>query len=230
MSFKIKNWKLALLALVVFCAFISLGFWQLARAHQKQHLLESYHARMQKPALTAAALEKTADLRFYRASLQGQFDNQHTFLLDNKTFKGQVGYEIYTPFKITGTTTAILVDRGFIPLSGNRSSLPAIRAITQPAKITGLLNLPPAYVSLGEIKESQAIQWPLRIEYVNLPQLAELTGYSLFSTVLLLQPNDPAAYPIEWQIVVMSPERHTAYAVQWFAFALTLLVLFFALN
>jgi len=48
--------------------------------------------------------------------------------------------------------------------------------------------------------------------------------------VLILEENHPAAYTVKWQIVMMSPEKHNAYAIQWFALALTLLVLFLALN
>ena len=41
-------------------------------------------------------LNRMNDVRFYRAILQGQFDNKHTILLDNKIFRGQIGYESKT--------------------------------------------------------------------------------------------------------------------------------------
>ena len=46
----------------------------------------------------------------------------------------------------------------------------------------------------------------------------------------MMTPNHTAAYPIEWKIVSVGPERHGAYALQWFALALTLLILWVALN
>jgi cytochrome oxidase assembly protein ShyY1 len=46
-----------------------------------------------------------------------------------------------------------------------------------------------------------------------------------------VDPKNAVAYPIEWQqIATVSPARHRAYALQWFAFALTLLILCIVLN
>jgi surfeit locus 1 family protein len=227
---KIKNWKLALLALLFICLFTSLGIWQVSRANQKKILLKSFAERTQLKPLSANHLAKPNDWRFYRISLQGNFDNQHTFLLDNKIFHGKVGYEVYTAFKASGLSAPILIDRGFIPMSTNRKELPEIPAIFGPVTLVGMLNLPPTYVALGEIYETPHITWPLRVEFINLPKLSKLIGQPLYSYVVILAPSDPAAFSSEWQIVTMSPERHMGYAVQWFALALTLLILFVALN
>ena len=228
--FKLKNWKLSLLALLLFCLFIALGVWQLNRAQQKQALLNAFAQHAQLPPHSIQSLNHLNDQRFYRVLLKGNFDNAHTFLLDNKTFHQQVGYEVYTPFKAAGIEKAILVDRGFIPLGSNRQILPTVPAVLGERTIVGLLNLPPTYFALGSINENAAIRWPLRIGYIVLPELEKLLPYSLATDVLNLDPKDPAAFSIEWQIVIMGPERHQAYAVQWFAFALTLLILFVMLN
>lgn len=229
MSIKIKNWKLAILALIFIGFFTSLGFWQLSRAAEKKSLLQSFDARTKQMPLAAKNLLKDNDLRFYRATLEGSFDNEHTFLLDNKTSHRQIGYEVYTPFKAKGIEMPILVDRGFIPMGMDRAILPAIRVIPGNVTILGMLNLPPKYVSLGQLQDAKQ-SWPLRVEYVNLAEFASLLNYPLFSYLLTLEPNNPAAFAAEWQIVTMGPEKHLGYAVQWFAMAATLLILFVALN
>ena len=230
MPIKIKNWKLAILALLFICLFTSLGFWQLSRAQQKTALLKSFGERTAHVPYTASELKQPQDWRFFRTTLEGTFDNQHTVLLDNKTSHGRIGYEVYTPFNANGLSAPILVDRGFIPMGATRGILPAIKAITSHATITGMLNRAPTYVAFGQINDSPQIAWPLRIEYVNLFELGKLMDHPLFSYVLSLTPDDPATYSIEWQIVTMGPERHLGYAVQWFALALTLLILFVVLN
>jgi len=231
---KIRNWKLAILALIVFCLFISLGFWQLSRAKQKRVLLHSYAARSQHTPLVAKELNQTNDLRFYQTKLVGVFDNTHTYLLDNKIFDEKIGYEVYTTFYAAGLFAPILVDRGFVPLGESRAKLPTIKPINQLVSITGMLNLPQTYVAYGTMVESQPVTWPLRVEYINLQEISALENKRLsrgyFPYILSLKPNDPNAYPIAWQITVMGPERHVGYALQWFAFALTLLILFVALN
>jgi len=114
MMIKIRNWKLALLSLVLILILISLGFWQLSRAHEKASLLKNFQARGSMPPASAKDLSVLRDWRFYQLKVEGKFDEAHTFLLDNKIFNGKVGYEVYTPFKAKGVDVAILVDRGLI--------------------------------------------------------------------------------------------------------------------
>lgn len=227
---RIKNWKLALLALVLFSLFLRLGFWQLARAHEKQQLLDNYAARTKHSPLEAGALEEAADLRFYQAKITGEFDNTHTFLLDNKIFNSQIGYEVYTPFHANGFDQPILIDRGFVPLGKDRSSLPSIKPILGTLTVTGMLNLAPAYVAFGPMIDGDDQKWPMRVEFIDLKGISKILQQPFFAYTLSLAPNHPAAYAMEWQVVTMGPERHLGYAVQWFAFAATLLILFAALN
>ncbi len=230
MSFKIQNMKLALLALIFIAIFTSLGIWQLSRATEKKLLIKSYTQRTQLAPLTLGSILEPGDWRFYRIELTGEFDNAHTLLLDNKIVDGKVGYEVYTPFHIAGWNKSILVDRGFVRIGTSRRKLPAIAPITGKTTIDGMLNLPPTYVKLGQLTDTPT-HFPMRIEYIRLPEIAEILQQdALFSYVLLLNPTDARAYPIKWEIVTMKPEKHMAYAVQWFAFALTLLILFVALN
>lgn len=230
MPFRIRNWKLAILAFLFIGIFSALGAWQVSRAQQKKILLATYEARTTQTSLSAKELIPTADLRFYSVTLEGSFDNAHTFLLDNKTFHGKVGYEVYTPFKLKDSNKAILVDRGFIPILKDRQEIPVIQVIEGQVRLEGMLNLPPTYLALGQMLEAAEQHWPLRVEFIDLVEMSKLLNYQIFSYIAGLSPTDPHAYPIERQIVIMSPERHMGYALQWFALALTLLILFVALN
>lgn len=227
-SLRIANWKLAVLAILVIGFLCYLGCWQLSRADEKRQLLAAFAQRTQQAPLTMNELQTKQDLRYYRATLRGQFDNAHNFLLDNKILNGKVGYEVYTPFNVNGLP-AILVDRGFIRAGQNRNVLPAISNIIGTLSVTGQLNLPPRYVSFGKMIADSKISYPIRVEYLDLKKLPNQQPF--FPYILRLSPNDPMAYEIEWQAVeTMPPERHIAYAVQWFALALTLLILCIVAN
>jgi surfeit locus 1 family protein len=230
LTFRIRNWKLALLAVIFIGIFTTLGVWQLSRASQKQLLLKSFAQRISHHPFTAQNLSSLNDWRFYRVELTGYFDNEHTFLLDNTIYQGKIGYEVYTPFHAQNMRTILLVDRGFVPLGTTRSILPPIRDITETVTFIGMLNLPPLYMALGKMNETSQTTWPLRIEFIHLPEMSNLLNADIFPYVVNMDPHDTRAYPIEWRIVTMHPERHQGYAVQWFALALTLLVLFIALN
>lgn len=235
---KIKNKWLALLALLFFILFIALGSWQLSRAQQKKHLLQTYQQRMQQPPRNLTNLFNEADWRFYRLTLTGHFDNHHTFLLDNKTFHQRVGYEVYSLFIPDRFPTPILIDRGFIPRGKDRAILPGINKVIGRVTVTGLINTPPAYVALGSMLDAKTISWPLRVEFIQLQTITQLLADTkeyggikkIFPYVLMLEPNQPQAYDMEWDVVVVKPEKHIGYAIQWFAFAFVLLILFVALN
>lgn len=222
MPVKIKNWKLAFLALISITFLTSLGFWQIKRGLEKKSLIASYRERAEHKPLFAKDIQPNQDLRFYAIHLTGEFDHQHTFLLDNKTFKGQAGYEIYTPFKADHLSKPILIDRGWLPIGANREQLPTVQTPIGQTTVSGTLNLPPRYVAFGSIYETP-MKWPLRIEFVNIAELAAVLNYPLQPYVVQLNTPDAG-------VVLMTPERHWGYAVQWFALAITLLILFAVLN
>lgn len=231
MKMTIKNWKLSLLSLVFILLFIGLGFWQLSRAQEKTALLNEYAKRAQIGPLGSKDLETPNDWRFYQVKLDGKFDDARTILLDNKTLNGKVGYEVYTPFIAKGMSNPILVDRGFIPIGISRDSLPAIpKAAQGTTVIQGMLSTPPLYVSLGQMSENGKVQWPLRVEYINLPQLSNLLSETLYPYVLSLNPESQSSLQVNWQILNVDPNKHRGYAVQWFALALTLLIISVVLN
>lgn len=232
MMIKIRNWKLAIVSLILILLFISLGFWQLSRAQQKIALLKDFQERAASAPATAKDLSVPRDWRFRQLTLTGRFDEAHTLLLDNKIFNGKVGYEVYTPFLAKGMTAPILVDRGFIPLGVSRESLPAIPKVStkKSVNIHGILNTPPLYYSFGGLSENGKTQWPLRVEYINLPEITKLLKAQFFPYVLSLNESSPGALQVKWQIVSMDPNKHKGYAVQWFALALTLLIISVVLN
>jgi len=228
----LKNIKLTLLNLLLITAFISLGVWQLDRARQKNILLQILNQRAALTPYQAKELVTTADLRFYPVSLKGKFDNNHVLLLDNKTHQGHVGYEVYIPFHAQGLTNPILVDRGFLPAGPNRQQLPKASSIVGEITINGILNLPPKYVALGAMSEPATAQpspFPMRVEFINIKALSTLLSQPLFPYVLSLDPKHPVALPRSPQATPITPQKHIVYAVQWFAFATTLLVLLVAL-
>ena len=70
--------------------------------------------------------------------------------------------------------------------------------------------------------------WPALVQVINAGVLAKHLGYELFSFQIELDKSQEHGFKREWQHQLsMPPEKHTAYAVQWFLLALALTVLFF---
>lgn len=211
--------------------FSSLGLWQCHRAQQKRLLIQAHATRLHQQALVFTNIYGMGEgQRFYPVQLKGHFDNQHQIFLDNKTHQGQVGYEVYTPFLVEGQSKAILIDRGWVPAHQNRSILPEIKPISALIAIKGVLNTPPSYFSLGSMTDNSKNPFPLRVQYINLQALAAILGKPLLPYIVWLDPADPHGFERQWKVNLMGPEKHIMYAVQWFAFAISLLVIFGVLN
>ncbi len=217
--------------LIFVLLFSSLGAWQCQRAEKKRLLIQAYQERPTQGALPFSKLfEKEKDHRFYSIHLKGHYDNAHSLFLDNKTLDGQLGYEVYTPFLVEGEgDQALLIDRGWVPANPDRRILPSIQPIQAHISLKGVVNAPPAYFSLGKITENQP-SFPLRVQYINIQELAPLLGLVLPPYIAWLDPADPHGFKRQWKVTLMGPEKHTMYAVQWFAFAISLLVIFVVLN
>ncbi len=69
---------------------------------------------------------------------------------------------------------------------------------------------------------------------LNFPQqqdIEKVLGAKVESRIVLLDPAAPNGYERVWRPAMQfGPERHLAYAIQWFAFALVALIIFIALS
>jgi surfeit locus 1 family protein len=208
------------LALVVLACllFVRLGLWQWSRGQER----EAQWTRFARGAEVLLDLDQgaTADIALYqRVRANGSLDSRHQFLLDNRSYRGRPGYEVLTPLERAGAAT-LLVDRGWVPFSGSRRSLPDV-AVTDlgAVSLTGRLSaLPSGGLSLGHAAPA-AGAWP---KVTSFPEMAELSGAygaPLEPRILLLDPGQPSGYLRDWQPPGVSPLRHFSYAIQWWSFA-----------
>lgn len=208
---------------------LALGMWQLDRSKQKQALLKSQEQAVATETLhLSATIENdTEALRYRQVDVTGHYDAAHQFLIDNQISDGKVGYFVLTPFILAGETKAVLVNRGWIPLNRNRSVLPDLQIHNAQATIVGRINhFPSVGIKLAGA-EIPTEAWPSIVQVVDANVLAEKLGYSLFQFQVELARELPDGFKREWRSsTIMLPEQHVAYAVQWFALALTLTVLF----
>nr|MBP7013725.1 hypothetical protein [Steroidobacteraceae bacterium] len=69
---------------------------------------------------------------------------------------------------------------------------------------------------------------------LNFPQqqdIEKVLGASVEARIILLDPAAPNGYERVWRPAMrFGPERHLAYAIQWFVFALVALIIFIALS
>lgn len=224
--------RFAALTFLIILVFIYLCHAEINQAQKKHELLKMYAARTNSKAITVTDLQKsTSDLRFYTAELQGFFDNNHTLLLDNQKNLGQSGYEVFTPFKPNGSSTSILIDRGFVPGTGNPNTLPKIAITNQSVVISGMLDIPSAYLGSGALYDETTAQWPIIvIQHLDFEAITKLIGYPLFPYLVLLDPQNPYGFTKDWKGLHENPEKNRERALLWFLAIICTIILFIVLN
>lgn len=222
----------SLATLLLLGLLLSLGFWQLDRAAQKRDLLEAYTARPDGvPVEIDANFRPAPDWRYRRAQMTGSYVAERQFLLDNRVHQGRVGYFVLTPLRLARSDAAVLVNRGWVAQGASRAELPPL-PVSQTGEqvIEGLIDFPPSKVFVLGEGEDRDPGWPKVLQQVRLELQSTQLGVRLLPMILLLDSGQPDGFVREWTPVVVRPERHVGYAVQWFALAAVLTVLYVWLN
>jgi len=105
--------------------------------------------------------------------------------------------------------------------------LPPVQFKSQQTMLRGRINRFPGVGIKLAGAEIPTEGWPSVLQVVDSQILAKKLGYSVFPFQIELDKGLPDGFNREWQTTtIMSPEQHTAYAIQWFALAFTLTILF----
>jgi surfeit locus 1 family protein len=221
------GWVMTTLTVALCVLFAYLGQWQWRRGVARQAEWDAF-ARGADRAVTPESGGLARLPRFQRVQLSGQFDGGHQFLLENRVHAGYPGYEVLTPFApLSGPE--LLVDRGWVAFTGSRAHLPDIHLATtvaEPVTLIGRVDLlPSAGLALGRAPPAAGPHWPKVTSYPDMNQLIAALGRPLQGRILLLDSHSADGYVRDWQPPGLAPARHFSYAIQWWGFAVTLLVL-----
>jgi len=213
-----------------------LGFWQLDRAEEKRiFLLKEQSVDPAVITLHAVNEVDAESLRYRKVTISGHYDSDHQFLLDNQILDGQVGYFVMTPFIFDdyqqGQYKAVLVNRGWIPLNKDRRILPDLMIDSTKTNLSGRINGFPSVGIRLKGAEIPTQGWPSVAQLVDINILSGKVGYPLLPVQVELNAGAENGYKRHWRKQkIMPPEKHIAYAVQWFGLAITLTILFFWHN
>lgn len=219
------------LAVFLIALFVWLGGWQSSRAVEKRALLSLYAERTQAPPVPIDfGVPDLSTLSFRHAEAFGRYDVGRQLLLDNQIRDGRAGYQVLTPLVIPGRAEALLVDRGWVPQGATRQDLPDLRFDAGAGRVVGTLYVPLAEgYRMGDLDAGQQ-GWPRVIQYLDFEAISSRLGYPVAPFVLRLDTDEPHGYRRDWAPIALTPDRHVAYAVQWFAMALAILSLYVILN
>jgi len=220
-----------LLTIALIALLLSLGRWQLRRADQKRALDDAFAAGAER---TLVIDSQTHGLpRYQHIEATGKYDPTRQILIDNiSNAEGRAGYFVITPFALQGGGW-VLVNRGWVPTGASRAEKPPIEVSSGVRELHGRIdNLPRAGIRLGQ-SVRLASPYPVVANFPTHAEIAQLlreTSWIPATELVLLDAGEPDGYLRQWQAPGLLPMRHVAYAVQWFALALTLAVIYVVTN
>jgi surfeit locus 1 family protein len=225
-SFK-PGWIASLGCLLFVFLFISLGFWQLHRADEKKAFMNLQAQRAEEPPLALGDRESNMEeMRYRRVSAIGEYDVNHQFLLDNQIHGQTPGYHVLTPLRMMDSSLAILVNRGWIPVGSDRTQHPALTIQNTHVEIFGMADRFPRVGLILQGAEIPTPGWPAVIQIVDPERIGERLGYPVLPYQVLLDATSAEGYGRDWKPVDLAPEKNLGYALQWFLFAITAVVLY----
>jgi surfeit locus 1 family protein len=197
-------------------AAIGLGYWQVGRAHEKAALMSAREAASKQPPIQLGqAPVEAATVEERRVEARGRFDARGMVLLDNQVRSGRAGYEVIMPLKLEDGQMHVLVDRGWIPGTGDRARLPEVRTPPGEVRVVGLAVVPGRKIYELSPDQIEGRVW----QNLTLERYRAHTGY-VVQPIMIQQSNDTGDGLVRER---PSPARsinvHRSYAFQWFALA-----------
>jgi surfeit locus 1 family protein len=228
-------WFGHILVIIGVIMLINLGFWQLRRLEERRALNAEIEAglRANPTPLTGQPVDPVA-LHRHRVTVTGALDNAANIIIKNRPFLGQAGVELVTPLKITGSEQAVLINRGWIPLDQMDSAARRAYDVTGPVTIEGIayrsqpqpsgyLVVPDPTLAPGQTRLDDWFR-------VDVDGIGRQLDYPLLPLYVRQSPgSNPDEMPLRAEEFDLSEGSHLGYAIQWFTFALILVIVYFSL-
>ena len=213
-------------ALVGFLLLLGLGTWQLQRRVWKEGLIAQREAAMAAPALPLpAAIADPAPLEYRRVWVEGTFRHDHELYVTSRFYRDKPGYQVVTPL-VMADGRAVLVNRGFVPLSARDPATRQAGEVAGPVRVEGVVRLSGKPGWFTPANEPAADLW----FNPDVAQMAAAAGLDPAKTSPVFveagpAPN-PGGLPIGGQTSIDLPNDHLQYAITWYSLATALAVIY----
>lgn len=211
-------------AIVVLCG---LGTWQLQRLEWKREMIATLDREAKKDPLQTMlaydALQKGAEIDLKRGGVRGRFLHTREIALGPRTWNGEAGYHIFTPFELEGGGT-VLINRGWVPLALKNPYSRPESLIGGDMEIGGTFHLPEVPNPFVPGNRPEKEEW----YRLDLAQIAKARGLEKLAPVVLYAEVAPQAgeYPVMEATRWHPRNQHLAYAFFWFSMAGVLAVVY----
>lgn len=213
---------LAILAAIT-CGYLS--HWQYTRYLEKKSYFAQVASQEARGVVPFDPATQNWETEYHaQVTVSGRWDHDHAMLLINRSLGPVPGFKLVEPLLVAdgqGGETAVLVDRGFLPMEAVdgdwlskqvAGETAVVEGFLRPSQHTSFSLAPPeAKAKPGEFKQ----RW-MRL---TVESMAEQLPWPL-PPVFIEQTNTGKDYPVYNEREIIGPARHLNYCLQWASFGL----------
>lgn len=221
--------------LIAVCA--ALGFWQLGRLEERRASNAVVGSRLDRAPIDLGQLVEALAPRegvatdpshyeFTRVSAEGRLLDEGRVLIRSQVVNSRAGVHAVFPLDL-GDGRAVLVNAGWFPLEMEPPPAADLYPPSGQTALVGLLRADQQRPALGRREPDGPLETAARID---VGRIQEQVGLPLLPFwIQLLEPDDPDRFPVPAPVPPLDEGSHLSYAVQWFSFGGTALVVYLAL-
>ena len=216
--------------LPVLLILLALGTWQVQRLDWKNDLIASFEKRSSaSPIELPTADLVAADLEFRRLRLVGSFDHSKEIFMTGRTYEGNAGFHIVTPFTLSDGRI-VLVNRGWVSESYRDRAKRPFTLVDGEVTLDAILRFPAKKGYFVPENEAENGFWftliPAQIAaHLDLSSKAVTSVYAA-----TIRTGDVVKLPIAARTKLNLRNSHLSYAVTWYGIALALIGVYLAFH
>ena len=222
MKFRPFLW-LTIVAFPALLVLVGLGSWQLQRLQWKNDLITSFESRAEAPAIAVPATYAGFDqVEFRRLSLNGVFQHEKEVFLTGRTYEGNAGFHVVTPFQLDDERI-ILINRGWVSEDYRDPAKRSFSQITGNVAVAGILRRPGVKGYFVPENEPDNGFWftlvPSQINHHL--KLGEKAINQFYADAI--RTSDVVTLPIAAKTKLNLRNAHLSYALTWYGIGLALI-------
>jgi len=200
------------LALAAAAVCVRLGVWQLHRLGERRMQNAAKHGARERPPLDVTTSLGADSARDRRLRARGVYDYVHEQVWRGRMFEGVPGVALITPLRLTDGA-AVLVDRGWAPSPDGYHVDERLYREPDTTDVLGIgMRAPRARGDVDPAQLHDSLPYPLLPFVVQLLPPPTAPGRSVPPGLL------------RWPLPELTDGPHLSYAIQWFSFALIIVV------
>ena len=220
---------LTIFSLPALLVLLALGFWQLDRLAWKTALINNFNERARAEAILPPA--KDADLielEFHNLALTGRFLHDKERFLTGRTYEGNAGFHVVTPF-VTENGTTLFINRGWVSEAYREPEKRPFSVEDKVQSVRAVLRLPQKKgYFVPENEPDRGFWFTLKPD-----QLADHLGLENVVTSYYadqIRQGEVITLPIAATMNIDVRNTHLNYAMTWFGIALSLIGVYIAYH